>query len=450
MPRKQRRYSQTHFFMLEMLMIVIAVASGVVLLCCLIADRDNTAVIFIAGLVFTLAIVTAIRLFMDPDSVRARQTDTMLKVASQMLEYMTGGLDYDSARKICELLQPSTAAIAVAITDKEQVLAYCGSNADANPPGGAIKTQATKETLVDGVLRILRNPEDIGFSIDNPGIKAAIVVPLKISGNVEGTLKFYYRRANQINETQKSIAEGLGSLLSTQMAATALEEQTQLAAKMELRMLQSQINPHFLFNTINTIASFIRTDPEKARSLLREFAIFYRRTLEDSADLIVLEREVEQTQRYFLFEVARFGPDRVEMTTDIQPEVAEMMVPPFLIQPLVENTVRHAMPLEGKMTVTVSAHIAGDDVVISVTDDGVGMAEETRRKILYPELSDGMGIAMKNVHDRIHGYFAPGSHMEVESAPNEGTCIRLILKDAAEEALAAHNGAKSEDESPQD
>ena len=92
----------------------------------------------------------------------------------------------------------------------------------------------------------------------------------------------------------------------------ALEEQTKLATSMELKMLQSQINPHFLFNTINTIASFIRTDPNKARTLLREFAVFYRRTLEDAADLILLDREIEQTQRYFTFEVARFGEDRLE------------------------------------------------------------------------------------------------------------------------------------------
>ena len=115
------------------------------------------------------------------------------------------------------------------------------------------------------------------------------------------------------------------------MAASALEEQTALATKMELKMLQSQINPHFLFNTINTIASFTRTDPARARTLLREFAKFYRSTLEDSGDLIEFRRELEQTQRYFMFELARFGEDRLELVCDVEPEVEDMMVPPFLI-----------------------------------------------------------------------------------------------------------------------
>ena len=294
-----------------------------------------------------------------------------------------------------------------------------------------IRTLATHATLNDGMMRILFTPEEIGFSDDTTNIRAAIIVPLKIGKNVEGTLKFYYRRAKHISETQKSIAEGFGKLLSTQMAAAALEEQTKLATSMELKMLQSQINPHFLFNTINTIASLIRTDPETARTLLREFAVFYRRTLEDSADLIVFAREIEQTQRYFTFEVARFGAERVAMQVDIDAEVEDMLVPPFLIQPLVENAVRHAMPSEGRLTVTVTGRIEGNDVVVSVADDGVGMTEEARQNILHPESSTGLGIAVKNVHDRIHGYFGSSAHMDVESELGRGTCVRLVLTGGA-------------------
>ena len=196
-------------------------------------------------------------------------------------------------------------------------------------------------------------------------------------------------------------------------------------------MLQSQINPHFLFNTINTIASLIRTDPETARKLLREFAVFYRRTLEDSADLIVFAREMEQTKRYFTFEVARFGSDRVEMEMRVDPRVEDMLVPPFLLQPLVENAVRHAMPSEGKLTIEVTGEVVGDDVIVRVCDNGVGMTEEARCNILHPESSSGLGIAVKNVHDRICGYFGPGTHMDVDSELGRGTCVILVLKEGA-------------------
>ncbi|PNV66874.1 histidine kinase [Enteroscipio rubneri] len=431
MEEENEKEHPSRLFTLEMLMFTIAVISGMVLLYSLVTREINIFVLFAAGLSFTLSIVMVIRLLMDPDSVRARQSDAMLKLASQTLAYMSDGLDREAAQKICGLLLPSTAAIAVAITDKEQILAYSGYEAAANPSGSMIRTLATHATLNDGMMRILFTPEEIGFSDDTTNIRAAMIVPLKIGKNVEGTLKFYYRRAKHISETQKSIAEGFGKLLSTQMAAAALEEQTKLATSMELKMLQSQINPHFLFNTINTIASLIRTDPETARTLLREFAVFYRRTLEDSADLIVFAREIEQTQRYFTFEVARFGAERVAMQVDIDAEVEDMLVPPFLIQPLVENAVRHAMPSEGRLTVTVTGRIEGNDVVVSVADDGVGMTEEARQNILHPESSTGLGIAVKNVHDRIHGYFGSSAHMDVESELGRGTCVRLVLTGGA-------------------
>ncbi len=324
----QERASLPRFFTLEMFMFTITVLSGLVLIWNLIAPNNNIIALFCAGIVFTLSIVVVIRLLMDPDSVRARQSDAMLKLASRTLACMNEGLDRTAAEKICGLLLPSTAAIAVAITDKDRILAYSGYEESENPSGSIIRTHATHATIADGEMRVLFTPEDIGFPHDSSTIKAAIIVPLTVGRNVEGTLKFYYRRASHISETQKSIAEGFGQLLSTQMAAAALEEQTNLATSMELKMLQSQINPHFLFNTINTIASLIRTDPETARKLLREFAVFYRRTLEDSADLIMFGREMEQTRRYFTFEVARFGADRVAMVEEIDSRIDDMMVPP--------------------------------------------------------------------------------------------------------------------------
>ena len=428
---EDRRGNLPRFFTLEMLMSVLVALAGLVLIWNLVTPEANVVVLFIAGVVFTLAITVLIRLLMDPDSVRARQSNAVLQLASQTLEAMGEGLDAKSSQRICSLLMPSTAAIAVAITDDHSILGYAGYEESHNPTGAIIRTQATYATLADGKTRVLFTPEEIGFPNGAHGINAAIIVPLAVGKDVKGTLKFYYRSANHISETQKSIAVGFGQLLSTQMAASALEEQTALATKMELKMLQSQINPHFLFNTINTIASLTRTDPAQARTLLREFAKFYRSTLEDSRDLIEFRREVEQTQRYFMFELARFGEDRLELICDIQPEVNEMMVPPFLLQPLVENAVRHAMPSEGKLTIRVTGMRTGDDVIVSVIDDGNGMTQEACQNILHPSSTQGMGIAVGNVHDRICGYFGPGTRLEVESELGKGTTVRLVLVDGA-------------------
>lgn len=434
----KRPSALSRIFTLEMLLATIAVLSGGTLLWTAIAPTHSIPVMVTAGVLFTLSIVLVIRVSMDPDSVRARQTDAMLRLASRTLESMQDGLDSDSAQEICQLLLPSTAAIAVAITDKVQILGYAGYLETVNPTGSDIRTHATQATLDDGTSRVLFTNIDIGFpDHENTTIKAAIIVPLVVRGDVCGTLKFYYRSAKRISETQKSIAEGFGQLLSTQMAAAALEEQARLAASMELKALQNQINPHFLFNTINTIASLIRTDPNKARVLLREFAVFYRRTLENSDSMIYLSREVEQTVRYFTFEIARFGEDRVELNVNIDDECENMLVPSFLIQPLVENAVQHAMPSEGKLSIEIVGQVEGDDVILRVTDDGTGMTEEARQGIMHPEHTKGIGIAVKNVHDRIMGFFGPGSYMDVQSELGAGTTVTLFLEGCADRSRKA-------------
>ena len=424
--------AEHRFLTVEMLLVVVTALAAIALLWTALAPSHSFPIMLVAGAVFTFSLVMVIRLIMDPDSVRARQSDAMLQLASLTLKNMKDGLNSASAQEICQLLLPSTAAIAVAITDTEKILGYAGYREQGSPAGSEIRTQATQATLDDGSLRVLFTSIDIGFPENaSTTINAAIVVPLLVREEVVGTLKFYYRSAKRISETQKSIAEGFGQLLSTQMAAAALEEQARLAASMELKALQNQINPHFLFNTINTIASLIRTNPDEARVLLREFAVFYRRTLENADDLILLSREIEQTVRYFSFEVARFGADRVALKVSMDPEVEGMLVPSFLIQPLVENAVRHAMPSEGKLTIEVTGRIEGDDVLITVRDDGTGMTEKARQGIMHPTSTKGIGIAMKNVHDRIKGFFGPGSHMDVESELGKGTAVTLFLEGCA-------------------
>ena len=421
---------------------IVSISAGVALVILTINHPELIALQLTTGIMFSLSLVVMLWLAMDPDTQAARQSDGLLKLASQMLDCMKGGLTAEAAQHICELLLPATPAIAVAITDTEVILGYAGYNAANNVAGTAIRTTATHETIADGKPRILHNTGDIGLPMSSARINAAIIQPLYVGNKIMGTLKFYYFRANQISETQKSVAKGFAELLSTQMAASALEEQTKLATSMELKALQAQINPHFLFNTLNTIAAYIRIDPAKARVLLRDFAAFYRSTLEDANDLIALEREVKQVERYVSFEVARFGEERLELVVDIQPEVYSMLVPSFMIQPLVENAVKHAMKAEGKLTITIAGVIDGDNIVIAVVDDGVGMTEEQCASMFNGESTTGLGIAARNVRDRMYGYFGPESHMDVESTVGVGTRVSFTLNRAVAESGGYVDSAK--------
>ena len=230
---------------------------------------------------------------------------------------------------------------------------------------------------------------------------------------------------------------GFSELLSTQLAIHELEIQKELTARAEVRALQAQINPHFLFNTLNTIASFTRTDPVRARELLREFSSFYRATLDNSGSLIPVTREVAQTKRYLTFEQARFGEDRIQATFEVDDDVADTPVPAFIIQPLVENAVRHALSDEGALHIAVRVRASGDEALsIEVADDGVGMDDETAARLFDASLpkpdaqapqGGGAGVAMRNISERIHRFYGPHSFARVASAPGEGTTVTLHL-----------------------
>ena len=410
-----------------LILLAIAIAAGCTLIWLAIANLNATVAQIMIGIVFTLSMACVTWLVLNPDMNAARQSDEMLKLASQTLDCMKNGFDNEAAQGICELLLPATPAIAVAITNTTVIMGYAGYNATANTAGTKIRTTATHETIADGTPRILHSTIDIGLPMSSARISAAIIQPLFAGTQIVGTLKFYYRRASQISETQKSVASGFAELLSTQIASIALEQQVKLATSMELKALQAQINPHFLFNTLNTIASFIRTDPAKARVLLRDFSAFYRSTLEDANDLIPLEREVKQVERYLSFEIARFGEERIGLEVDIEEDMYGMLVPSFLIQPLVENSIRHGMPAEGKLTIRIKGYIDGDNIIISVSDDGVGMTDEQRAHMMDGDSSTGLGIAVRNVRDRMRGYFGPESHMDVESEVGKGTSVSFTL-----------------------
>ncbi|MDR3036900.1 MAG: histidine kinase [Coriobacteriales bacterium] len=380
--------------------------------------------ICVAGIVSMVLIM--IRFSIDPDRLRARQSERMLKLAASTLTYMRTGLNVEAAQAVCKLLLPATSANAVAITNRDSILGYAGAEKDAHRIGSPIQTEATKTSLRNAEMQVITSKEGIGFPDKDTAFQAAIVVPLVLRDEVAGTLKFYYRTAKKIDETEQAVAYGLSTLLAMQLSLAELDYQRELAAKMELKALQAQIRPHFLFNTINTIAALIRTDPAQARILLREFATFYRRTLEGSLDSITLEQERLQTLRYLGFEVARFGADRIALTSNIEKGLETIQVPAFIIQPLVENAIGHGMREDAPLHIEIKAYTVDGDIVIDIRDDGRGMADDKLARVLEPS-SAHAGVALKNVDDRLRGFFGRNAHLAVQSELDTGTTVSLHL-----------------------
>lgn len=383
-----------------------------------------------------------------PGDTRSEATERTLRMATNTLAHLRGGLTEENARAICALLLPETAAAGVGITDRERVLAYEGSvetHYVAGVPNAASTMEVIRSRRMETFVSIDQESQDVRrFSIGNRqrGHSFGIVVPLLVQDRAVGTIKLYYTRDLDMDRTQLAIAEGLGLLLSTQLQAYELDRQAELAARAEVKALQAQINPHFLFNALNTIASFTRTNPTKARDLLREFSMFYRRTLESSEKTsIPLAQELGQVQRYLIIEKARFGEDRIVESEHVEPGCEDLMVPSFLVQPIVENSVRHAMRDEGALHVDIHVATDGDDILIAVADDGLGMSKAVADRLLSGAeapvaaaqggLGRGTGMALRNVAERVERFFGVGSGVEIVSKPGEGTCVTLRLADAA-------------------
>jgi two-component system sensor histidine kinase LytS len=332
-------------------------------------------------------------------------------------------LTAESAEAVCKLLLPATSANAVAITNHEEIIGFAGFEKERHPIGSPIMTEATRGTLMSTQMKVITSPEEIGFPYANTPFKAAILVPLILHDETVGVLKFYYRSAKKIDETEQAMAQGFGTLLAMQLALAELDYQRELAARMELSALQAQINPHFLFNTI---ASLIRTDPAQARILLREFATFYRRTLESSLDQITLAQEHLQTLRYLGFEIARFGAERIVLESKIEKGLEQILVPAFIIQPLVENAVGHGMRDDQPLHIEINAYIREGEVLITVKDDGNGIPED-KVSLMLDAGQGHMGVALKNVDNRLRGFFGRGAHLSVQSEVGVGTTVQLAL-----------------------
>ena len=422
----------------------VALVAALVLLLMLLSwgiAVSNALAAVASGGGLAMVIVIGSSALLVPDYSRSQATERTLRVASLMLEHIHQGLDPSTADAICQLLLPETEAIGIAITNTEQVLAYAGDGPVAFPPGSP-NTVPTREVLKSKRMETFVSMDSsdqryrrLILGQDQKGSSFGIIVPLLVRDNAVGTIKLYYRRGTQIDRTQLAIARGLGELLSTQLSSYELDRQAQLAARAEVKALQAQINPHFLFNSLNTMASLTRTNPAKARELLREFAVFYRRTLESTESLIPLKSELEQTRRYLKIERARFGEDRIIETERLAPGLDELMVPAFLVQPIVENAVRHAMRDEGPLHIDVRVGHHGNDVLISVTDDGLGMDEAVANRLLEQAKTitgseKGAGIALRNVTERLKHLFGPDSGIEIMSKEGEGTCVTLRLAGA--------------------
>ncbi|GLW11773.1 signal transduction histidine kinase [Microtetraspora sp. NBRC 13810] len=351
-----------------------------------------------------------------------RATFETLHTASLAAPALRAGLTEAGTLKASRHLRALLGSPALAITDGERLLVYDG----AGEHHAADVFAHAAETLKDGRTHVL-GPDVVSCEYPECPIRSAVVVPLTPDERVVGTLTAYgeHASAGLVRATQE-----VASWVDSQLELAELDRSRTLLMEAEVRALRAQISPHFIYNSLTTIGSFVRTDPERARELLLEFADFTRYSFRRHGEFTTLAEELRSIDRYLTLERARFG-DQLQVTLRIAPEVLPMAVPFLCLQPLVENAVRHGLESKpGTGRIAIVAEDAGAECLISVEDDGIGMDPERLRRILAgdtDERSGAGGVGLANVDERLRQVYGDEYGLVVETAPEAGTKVSVRL-----------------------
>ncbi|MGW5200144.1 sensor histidine kinase [Streptomyces spiralis] len=338
-----------------------------------------------------------------------------LHTASLAAPPLRAGLTEETARRSARRLRSLLGTDALCLTDDTQVLAWDGVGAHHR---GEIMDRLTGP-LDTGRGEALR----LSCEIPDCPVRWAVVAPLTVDDRVHGALVACAPRESAV--LVRAAAE-VARFVSVQLELAELDRSRTRLIEAEIKALRAQISPHFIFNSLAVIASFVRTDPERARELLLEFADFTRYSFRRHGDFTTLADELHAIEHYLALVRARFG-DRLAVTLQIAPEVLPVTLPFLCLQPLVENAVKHG--LEGKTgtcRIRITAQDAGAEALVVIEDDGAGMDPELLRRILAGEDSPSGGIGLSNVDDRLRQVYGDDHGLVIETAPGAG--MKIIVR----------------------
>ena len=351
-----------------------------------------------------------------------RATFRALHQASLASPALREGLTADSADRAIKHLRTLLGTPALALTDTATTLAWDGTGTHHRPQAGALAAMLVAPVGSDRARDWTRTVEPAQLPCTTAGcpVRAGVISPLVVDGRVVGTVQAFAptTTAGLIRATEE-----VAQWVSGQLELAELDASRNRAIEAEVQALRAQISPHFIYNSLGAIASFVRTDPDRARELLLEFADFTRYSFRRHGEFTTLAEELRSIERYLLLEQARFG-DRLQVTLNIAPEVLPVVVPFLCIQPLVENAVRHGLESSAATVghLRIVAHDRGHECVVEVEDDGVGEDPEKIRRALAGDASlDSVGLG--NVDSRLRATFGDDYGLVVETAPGAGTKV---------------------------
>ncbi|PNO57116.1 sensor histidine kinase [Aeromonas caviae] len=342
-----------------------------------------------------------------------------LTIANRTVGIMSQGFTPEASGKIAHIIQEETGVGAVAITDTDKILAFIGTGEDHHKPGTPITSAITLQAIAQNkVLFADGNSQPYRCSISPQcQLGSVLVIPLQGDEGVIGTIKLYEPKKRLFLKINHTLGEGIANLLSQQLLAGRLEQQQRLLVQSELKLVQAQINPHFLFNTLNTISAITRRDPGRARELLLHLSRFFRNNLKRQSGLTTLREEQEHCLSYLEIEQARFG-ERLTVINEIPPQLAEVQLPSFTLQPLIENAIKHGIcSLLGEGRLRLFARETPEVITLCVEDNAGA----------WQPSGQGDGLGMSLVDKRLKSAFGERYGIDVQWEPEQWTRVSLTL-----------------------
>ncbi len=388
----------------------------------------------IALAILAALVVAGFRYLRAPRAARTPEAVGMqsaLHAATSTLPHLRRGLTAHTAEHAVPHLRALTGAAAVALADTRAVLAIDGEGREQVRPGDLL-SRLLERTSDD---RVHAEPRLISSDPECP-LRSAVMAPLLVQGKRVGTLITFYRNVGRPRRSVLRVVQEAASLVSAQVELSVLAEQEERVASAELRALRAQISPHFIYNALAAVAGEIHSQPEEARELLIDFAEFTRYLFRDGRSYVTLAEDLGHVERYLRLEQARFRG--LQVSVDVEPEAMDTVVPAMSVQPLVENAVRHGVEQRaGTGRIEIVGRVAGADIELRVSDDGVGIGPEQVPGVLS---GAGGGIGLSNVDARLRATFGEKYALRIESELGRGTTVIMTVPNYASAEEPAKGG----------
>lgn len=365
------------------------------------------------------------RILLDRRAIFERYTSAFsakaLKIAASTEGLLRDGFNQRNSTKVAQIIYQELDIGAVSITDREKILAFIGVGDDHHLPGTPITSNITLEAIEQNDVKYLDGVhQPYQCSINKYcRLGSTLVIPLRGENNtVVGTIKLYEAKNTLFSSINRTLGEGIASLLSAQILAGQNEHYKQLLSKTEIKLLHAQVNPHFLFNALNTLLAVIRRDKQQASQLVQNLSTFFRKNLKRTDEIVTLKDEIEHVNAYLQIEKMRFM-EQLTVEITIPPHLESAQLPAFSLQPIVENAIKHGTSqLIGKGKVAIYAYEQNQTLVLEVMDNAGNYCENKK---------DTKGLGLNLVDKRINIRYGEQYGIKIECEPDTYTKVVLTL-----------------------